>query len=107
VRERFRRFAVAASEWAGSPVSFCLHVLVSLYALIGGGDLVVLLLTISTALIAVIVLQTALRSEKAIMVKLDALIVVNNQLSNRLTGIEDRTEDELEAIRAEVKQAAE
>ena len=107
MKEVFRRFSVTASEWYGSPVSFALHVLVSLYALIGGGETVVLLLTISTALVAILVLGAQIRGEKALHIKVDELLRAVTNARTGLQELEDKTEEELTAARAEVRQGCE
>lgn len=116
VETLFSRAAVLASRQAGRAHTFILAVVaVIVWAGFGPSahfsdtwELVInTATTIVTFLMVFLVQHTQNRDTLAIMLKLDELIEVNQQASNRMLKLEDLTEEQLEAMHTKYKNRAE
>lgn len=108
MRSAFSRFAKAASNAAGSVWAFMLAVL-SIAAWFAGGflfgfgtDYQIIIntgTTIVTFVMTFIILNAQNRDSKALHLKLDAVVLALENLSNRYAFLEDATDEELEQVR--------
>jgi low affinity Fe/Cu permease len=104
----FRRFATATSTAAGRPTAFIVAVLLVLVWGVTGplfhfGDTWQLVIntgtTIITFLMVFLIQNTQNRDGAALQAKLDELIRVTKEARNDLVGVENKPEQELEALR--------
>ena len=111
MRDAFGRFAAAASTWAGSPWSFVAHLFVvaafcAVSPLFGAEPVMLVLttvLTVATELLAVLILNTQNRENKALHLKLDELIRTQARARNDLLDLERRTESDIEQVEREME----
>lgn len=110
MRDAFGRFATAASTWSGSSWSFAAHLaLVAAFMAAGpyfGWDAVMMVLTtaltVTTELLAVLILNTQNRENKALHLKLDELIWTQADARNDLLDLERRAETDIEKVEREM-----
>jgi low affinity Fe/Cu permease len=110
VREGFRRFARRCSEAVASPAAFLTAVLICVIWAVTGpmyhySDTWQLVIntgtTIVTFLMVFLIQNTQNRDAKATALKLDELLRAMKGARTGLVGLEDLTEEELEALRKE------
>ena len=103
----FDRFASAVTRWAGSPVAFCVALLVVVvWALCGplfhyseNWQLVINTgTTIVTFLMVFLIQQSQNKDSVAIHLKLNELLAANRSASNRMIGIESMDEQDLREV---------
>jgi len=108
--DAFRRFAHRCSTWLGTPYSFFLALLVVLAWAVTGplfhfSDTWQLVIntgtTVVTFLMVFLIQATQNRDAQSIHLKLDELIRVNRKARNLFAGIEDCSEEELQALQKE------
>jgi len=108
--DAFRRFAHRCSTWVGTPYSFALALLVVVaWALTGPlfhfSDTWQLVIntgtTVVTFLMVFLIQATQNRDAQSIHLKLDELIRANRNARNLLAGIENVSEEELQALQKE------
>lgn len=109
--QRFARFSTACGVWTGHPLAFVIScALVLLWAvtgpLFGFSDTWQLVIntatTVVTYLLVFVIQNSQNRSDKAIQLKLDELILKLEAADNRFAGIEQRTEAELDKLGRQV-----
>jgi len=108
--DAFRRFAHRCSAWVGTPYSFALALLVvAAWAVTGPAfhfsDTWQLVIntgtTVVTFLMVFLIQATQNRDAQSIHLKLDELIRVDRNARNLLAGIENCSEEELQALQKE------
>jgi low affinity Fe/Cu permease len=111
----FARLAVATSLVSGRPMTFVLAVAVVLVSAITGplfgfSDTWQLVIntgtTIVTFLMVFLIQATQNRDTLALQLKLDELILATKNASNRIAGIEEASDEELEEAKADVLERA-
>ncbi|MBV8894893.1 MAG: low affinity iron permease family protein [Acidobacteriaceae bacterium] len=114
-RDWFGRLAVVTARLSGRPATFLLAVaVVGVWALTGPlfnfSDTWQLVIntgtTIVTFLMVFLIQATQNRDTLAVQLKLDELIVATKNARNHIAGIEDATEEEIEAARIEALRRA-
>lgn len=107
----FARLAVATSRISGRPTTFLLAVVVVLVwaitgPLFGFSDTWQLVIntgtTIVTFLMVFLIQATQNRDTLALQLKLDELILATKNASNRIAGIEQASDEELEKAKVDV-----
>lgn len=100
----FDHFAASVTRWAGSPLAFCLALMVVLVWAVTGPlfdysenwQLVINTgTTIVTFLMVFLIQQSQNKDSVAVHLKLDELLAANREASNRMIGIEDMDEQDL------------
>jgi low affinity Fe/Cu permease len=113
--DRFSRLSAAAARMSGKPVTFAAATLIVILWGVTGpifkySDTWQLVIntgtTIITFLMVFLIQNTQNRDTLALQVKLDELLLATKSARNELVGVEDRVEDELEALRAQEKERA-
>jgi len=103
----FDHLASLITRWAGSPVAFCLAlVLIAVWAIAGAAfdfsedwQLVINTgTTIVTFLMVFLIQQSQNKDSVAIHLKLNELLAAHRQASNRMIGIEDMDEQDLREL---------
>ena len=111
----FARMANATATWSGKPVAFLTAVAVVVVWGISGpifhysdtGQLVINTgTTIVTFLMVFLIQNTQNHDTEALQVKLSELILAMKGADNKVAGIEDATEDELQKAHQKVKRKA-
>lgn len=106
---RFDRFASRVTRWAGTPTAFCVALMaVALWAICGllfgfseNWQLVINTgTTIVTFLMVFLIQQSQNKDSVAMHLKLDELLAAHKRASNRMIGIEDLDEQELQRVAA-------
>lgn len=109
VQSAFDHFASQVTRWAGSPVMFCLAVVVVLAWAVSGPlfhfsenwQLVINTgTTIVTFLMVFLIQQSQNKDSVALHLKLNELLAANREASNRMIGIEDLDEQDLHDVAA-------
>jgi len=107
-RISFDRFARWTERQVGSPVAFVLALIVIILWAVSGpffgwSDTWQLVIntgtTIITFLMVFLIQATQSRDTRALHLKLDELIRVNNQARNSLLNLEDMSEEEIERVK--------
>ncbi|MDN7953437.1 low affinity iron permease family protein [Burkholderia multivorans] len=107
VTRAFERFASGVTAWAGSPIAFGSAVAVTLLWLVSGplfhySDAWQLVIntgtTIITFLMVFLLQRNQNRDSVALHLKLDELVAATRSASDRLIGIEDASEEELNQL---------
>jgi len=110
MNETFSRIATISSQWLGKPISFIVSGLLIIIWAVSGPffhysdtwQLIVNTATTVLTFLAVFLIQNSQnRDGMAIQAKLDELISVSRQARNDLVRAEEKTEDEIERLRAE------
>jgi low affinity Fe/Cu permease len=103
----FDRFASAATRWAGSPLAFCFSLITVLVWAASGplfhysADWQLVIntgTTIVTFLMVFLIQQSQNKDSVAMHMKLNELLAANRHASNRMIGIEDLEEQELQRV---------
>lgn len=104
----FARFSTGCARFTGRPAMLMVCVLLSLIGAIayvsgnehflGGANIAI---SIVTLLLLPILQATQNRDGAALQAKIDELIKVNHEARNGLIGLENRSEEEIEALRAD------
>jgi low affinity Fe/Cu permease len=112
----FDRFARWTEHWAGSPFAFVIAVAVVLVwavtgPLFGWSDTWQLVIntgtTIITFLMVFLIQSTQSRDTRALHLKLDELIRVNQRARNSLVNLEEMSETEMQEVKATFDQIVE
>jgi len=99
------RLSTLGSNLAGHPLAIVLVAIFCATWFIVGGETSVntltLILSVAAITLTQMVLNQARRTEAALHIKIDELILAASGARNELAGIEGKTEEELEALRRE------
>ena len=107
----FATIATTAGNWTGHPLAFILSCVACLLwaasgPLFGFSDTWQLVIntatTVITYLLVFVIQNTQNRSDRAVHLKLDELIVKLEATNSQLAGVEKRTEQELDELQQEV-----
>ena len=111
MKEWFHRIATGCARFTGQPamLAACLGIsVVGILAYASGDDHFLgganLAISILTLLLLPILQATQNRDGAALQAKIDELIKVNHDARNTLIGLENRSEEEIERMRAEVEE---
>lgn len=114
MKEWFHRVATGCARFSGQPgmLAACLGIsLAGIVAYASGDDHFLgganLAISILTLLLLPILQATQNRDGAALQAKIDELIKVNHDARNPLIGLENRSEEEIERVRAAVEESAE
>ena len=97
------RIAGRTADWAGAPLAI---VLVALFCAVwflragtAGENTLTLVLSVASITLTQMVLNGQRRSEQAMHLKMDELVLAMEGARNEVAGVEAKTADELEALR--------
>lgn len=98
------RIAGRTADWAGSPLAIILVAIFcgAWFLLTGaaGENSLTLVLSVASITLTQMVLNGQRRSEQAMHLKMDELVLAMEGARNEVAGIEQKTTDELEALRS-------
>jgi len=112
MKQLFARFSTGCARFTGRPAMLVVCILLSLtgtIAYVSGNEHFLsganIAISIVTLLLLPILQATQNRDGAALQAKIDELIKVNHEARNALIGLENRSEEEIEALRAEEERA--
>jgi low affinity Fe/Cu permease len=113
VRDLFNRFSTGCARFTGRPLMLVMCLLLAAIGIgtyISGDAMAMsganIAISVVTLLLLPILQATQNRDGAALQAKLDELIKVNADARDALIGLEDRSEEEIQAVRASEEQAA-